>query len=84
MGSSRGAMVRTVMELRKWQEILILVGQEGTNACVKSLGLDTNSSCKSVKNYNTKNLTGVRGVLNMEVTDGGGGGGGGSFVFIVS
>lgn len=35
MGSSRGAMVRTVMELRKGQEIYMLVGQEGNSACVK-------------------------------------------------
>lgn len=35
MGSSRGAMVRVVMELRKGQEVFMLVGQEGTNACIK-------------------------------------------------
>lgn len=35
MGSSRGAMVRVVIELRKGQEVYMLVGQEGTNACIK-------------------------------------------------
>lgn len=35
MGSSRGAMVRIVLELRKGQEIYMAVGQEGANACVK-------------------------------------------------
>lgn len=35
MGSSRGAMVRTVAEFRKGQELFMLVGQEGTSACVK-------------------------------------------------
>lgn len=35
MGSSRGAMVRMVVELRKGQEFYILVGQEGANACLK-------------------------------------------------
>lgn len=35
MGSSRGAMVRTVLELGKGQEIFMLVGQEGSNACLK-------------------------------------------------
>lgn len=35
MGSSRGAMVRMVIELRKGQEFFILVGQEGSNACLK-------------------------------------------------
>lgn len=35
MGSSRGAMVRIVAELRKGQELYFLVGQEGSSACVK-------------------------------------------------
>lgn len=35
MGSSRGAMVRMIVELRKGQEFYILVGQEGSNACLK-------------------------------------------------
>lgn len=35
MGSSRGAMVRLVVDLRKEQELFILVGQEGSNACLK-------------------------------------------------
>ncbi|XP_031358672.1 ALK tyrosine kinase receptor [Photinus pyralis] len=80
MGSSRGAMVRTVVELAKGQEIYVLVGQEGASACVKSLGHQSNSSCKSLRN--DEDLTGVRGVLRMEVGDGGGGGGGGTFVFV--
>lgn len=39
MGSSRGAMVRMVVELRKGQEFYILVGQEGSNACIKVIFL---------------------------------------------
>lgn len=35
MGSSRGAMVRIILELRKGQDIYMSVGQEGANACVK-------------------------------------------------
>lgn len=38
MGSSRGAMVRVVVELRKGQEFYILAGQEGSNACLKASG----------------------------------------------
>lgn len=34
-GSSRGAMVRTVVHLKRKQELIFLVGQEGTNACEK-------------------------------------------------
>lgn len=41
-----------------------------------------NTSC--IINRNDKNLTGVRGVLNMEVHDGGGGGGGATYLFFVS
>lgn len=35
MGSARGAMVRFVMELRKGQQFYVLVGQEGTSACLR-------------------------------------------------
>jgi hypothetical protein len=40
MGSSRGAMVRVVVELRKGQEIYMLVGQEGNSACVKVFNIN--------------------------------------------
>ncbi|KAJ8931560.1 hypothetical protein NQ314_015507, partial [Rhamnusium bicolor] len=73
VGSSRGAMVRTVVELRKGQEIFMLVGQEGTNSCVKSLGFQANSSCHSDKIIGT----GIRGVLSMDINDTIAGGGGG-------
>lgn len=35
MGSSRGAVIRTVVELNKGQELYMLVGQEGTDACIR-------------------------------------------------
>jgi anaplastic lymphoma kinase len=80
MGSSRGAMVRVVVELRKGQEIYMLVGQEGNSACVKSLGHEGNSSCLTVKNETA--VKGIRGVLYMNINDGGGGGGGATYVFL--
>ncbi|XP_008194070.1 tyrosine-protein kinase receptor isoform X2 [Tribolium castaneum] len=80
MGSSRGAMVRVVLELRKGQEIYMLIGQEGTSACVKSLGHEGNSSCSSVKNDDR--VKGIREFLNMTINDGGGGGGGATFLFL--
>ncbi|XP_025832818.1 ALK tyrosine kinase receptor [Agrilus planipennis] len=87
MGSSRAAMVRTVMELYKGQEIYFLVGQEGSNACYKSLGHMGNSSCS--KSYNldgrSKNLTtAIRMIQKMEILDGGGGGGGGTFMYYLN
>jgi anaplastic lymphoma kinase len=82
MGSSRGAMVRVVVELRKGQEIYMLVGQEGNSACVKSLGHEGNSSCLTVKNETA--VKGIRGVLYMNINDGGGGGGGATYVFLVT
>ncbi|XP_060520697.1 tyrosine-protein kinase receptor [Cylas formicarius] len=79
-GSSRGAMVRTVMELKKGQEMYILVGQEGSSACPKVLGQTTNSSCSS--NRDEPISGGVRGVLQLQINDSGGGGGGATFLFI--
>lgn len=35
MGSSRGAMVRIVLDLKEGQHLYISVGQEGANACIK-------------------------------------------------
>ncbi|RZC40680.1 MAM domain containing protein, partial [Asbolus verrucosus] len=80
MGSSRGAMVRVVIELRKGQEIYMLVGQEGTSACVRTLGHQSNSSCLSDKNNIV--AKGIRGVPYMDINDGGGGGGGATYVFL--
>ncbi|CAH0545803.1 unnamed protein product [Brassicogethes aeneus] len=79
MGSSRGALVRTVLELRKHQEVFILVGQEGNSACYKSLDRRGNSSCYSDRNITS---TGIRAVYNLDINDSGGGGGGGTFIFL--
>ncbi|XP_017768942.1 PREDICTED: leukocyte tyrosine kinase receptor [Nicrophorus vespilloides] len=84
MGSSKGAMIRVVLELRKGQELYMLIGQEGTSACVKILGDKTSSACRPMRGTNYDNISGIRGVLNMEIADGGGGGGGATFLFIKS
>ncbi|KRT83614.1 protein kinase, partial [Oryctes borbonicus] len=81
MGSSRGAMVRIILDLKKGQDLYIAVGQEGANACIKSLGHHTNSSCESVSSSRGQNMTGIKGVLYTEVNDGGGGGGGATYMF---
>lgn len=52
MGSSRGAMVRMVVELRKGQEFYILVGQEGSDACLKVSKLACDGgSCELLSTY---------------------------------
>ncbi|KAG5888425.1 hypothetical protein JTB14_020200 [Gonioctena quinquepunctata] len=79
MGSSKGATIRTVMDLKRGQEIYMLVGQEGSNACFKSLSTQKNSSCHSDEHFHT----GIRGVLYLDINDSGGGGGGGTYIFMV-
>ncbi|XP_057655482.1 tyrosine-protein kinase receptor isoform X1 [Diorhabda carinulata] len=78
MGSTKGAVLRTVLELKEGTEIYMLIGQEGTSSCVKSLGSQRNSSCHSNQSFGT----GIRGVLNLSINDSGGGGGGGTFIFL--
>ncbi|XP_022918243.1 tyrosine-protein kinase receptor [Onthophagus taurus] len=86
MGSSRGAMVRVILELGKGQELYMAVGQEGTSACVKSLNYhgDTPSSCQSVVIHNRIENSTIKDLLHMEVLDGGGGGGGATSLFVIS
>jgi anaplastic lymphoma kinase len=38
VGSSRGAVAISVLELHKDEEIYILVGQNGEHACIKTMG----------------------------------------------
>ncbi|KAM7344585.1 anaplastic lymphoma kinase [Cochliomyia hominivorax] len=87
VGSSRGAVAVAVLELHKNEELYILVGQQGENACIKSLGykedgcgsndpdLDLSKYSFSSKQHMLKNM-------NLEY--GAGGGGGGSYVFLLN
>ncbi|KAF5298515.1 hypothetical protein FQR65_LT00057 [Abscondita terminalis] len=70
-----------VREVEEWDHQGVL-WYERLWICARSLGHQSNSSCKSLRNDDLKNLTGVRGVLKMEVADGGGGGGGATYVFL--
>ncbi|XP_066255961.1 tyrosine-protein kinase receptor isoform X2 [Euwallacea similis] len=78
MGSSRGAQVRAVLKLEKGQEIYLLVGQEGSSACIKFLGQSNNCSVSNEQFSNKSLLHVIRG---YDIIDSGGGGGGGTFVF---
>ncbi|XP_077284525.1 anaplastic lymphoma kinase isoform X2 [Arctopsyche grandis] len=95
-GSSRGASVMALLELRKGQVLYALVGQQGSSACIKTLSVLTESNCKY---YNSTNGSDgqvsstdtapyyhskTHEVYNTVVQDGGGGGGGGTFLFLMN
>lgn len=85
VGSSRGALAVSVLELHKDEEIYFLIGQKGEHACIKSMGYrdkecepKDNDSPDQPRNSKTKQ------VKNMVIEDGAGGGGGASYVFVVN
>lgn len=86
-GSSRGAIVTSVLELHKDEEIQILVGQSGEHACVKSMGIPDPACILMNKKYSEQskhlNLK-LKALAETSFENGGGGGGGGSYVFLVS
>lgn len=84
VSSSRGAIVSSVIELHKDEEINVLVGQMGENACIKSMGMhDERCSSKQI-DLSLDSKTRLINNLKHELLDGGAGGGGGaSFVFLV-
>lgn len=85
VGSSRGAMVLSVLELHKDEEIYILVGQSGEHACIKSMGLRDESCETKNKQYASDQFTSkTQQVKNTVIEDGAGGGGGGTYVFLLN
>ncbi|XP_067626535.1 tyrosine-protein kinase receptor isoform X2 [Eurosta solidaginis] len=87
VGSSRGAMAVSVLELHKSEELYILVGQQGENACIKSLsireegcGADTPELDLSKYSFSSKQHM----VKNIYIENGAGGGGGGSYIFLLN
>lgn len=87
VGSSRGAMAVSVLELHKNEELYILVGQQGENACIKSLSAGREEGCGvdgeelDLSKYSFSSKQHM--VKNIYIENGAGGGGGGSFVFLV-
>lgn len=87
VGSSRGAMAISVLELHLDEEIHFLIGQKGEHACIKSMGY-RERECEPLLN----GLTGADGesnsktkqVKNIVIEDGAGGGGGATYVFILN
>ncbi|XP_015594749.1 ALK tyrosine kinase receptor isoform X1 [Cephus cinctus] len=84
MGSTLGALVQGIIELEKGQQIYFMVGQPGSDACPKNLGLKTHY-CQSSTQTKVSSSSGtssiVREVKNIKLKDGGGGGGGATYIF---
>ncbi|XP_076635362.1 anaplastic lymphoma kinase isoform X1 [Colletes latitarsis] len=85
MGSTLGALVRGVVELEKGEQLYFMVGQPGSNACPKSLGLIEDSCQTGGSHPYGSSLTGItsaiNAVKNIKIKDGGGGGGGATYIF---
>lgn len=87
VGSSRGAVSVAVLELHKNEELYFLVGQQGENACIKSMGIHKEAGCGTehdldLAQYSFRSKTDM--VKNIFIENGAGGGGGGSFVFLLN
>ncbi|XP_012145693.1 anaplastic lymphoma kinase isoform X2 [Megachile rotundata] len=84
MGSALGALVRGVIEMEKGEQLYFMIGQPGTDACPKNLGLSINS-CQSNQSYGLSLSSGsaskVHEVRKIKIRDGGGGGGGATYIF---
>lgn len=75
VSSSRGTIVSSVLELHKDEEIHILVGQSGENACIRSMGFQ-DDACAALSS-DTEDMRGaghnIRRVNDMYIENGGGG-----------
>lgn len=87
VGSSRGSVAVAVLELLKNEELYFLVGQQGENACIKSMGVHKEAGCGTehdldLGQYSFRSKQDM--VKNIYIENGAGGGGGGSFVFLLN
>ncbi|KAL4127258.1 hypothetical protein QTP88_011437 [Uroleucon formosanum] len=80
MGISKGATAIAVVELSKHQQLHILVGQEGGDACRKTFE-KRDDACQQEQYFRTGSA--LKELHDLRLLNGGGGGGGGSFVFTV-
>ncbi|XP_024885516.1 leukocyte tyrosine kinase receptor [Temnothorax curvispinosus] len=83
IGITLGAFVRGVIELQKGDQLYFMMGQEGTNACAKNLGLKT-TTCQSSDQIDLslqQTSSKVREVKKIEFKNPGGGGGGATAIF---
>lgn len=83
MGSSRGALTISILELHKDEEIYFLVGQKGEHACIKSMGYrDKECEPKDHELADQLRNSKTKQVRNMIIEDGAGGGGGATYVYV--
>jgi len=76
-----------VLELHKHEELYFLVGQQGENACIKSMGVLKEPGCGTdhdldLGQYSFRSKQDM--VKNIYIENGAGGGGGGSYVFLLN
>ncbi|XP_034653781.1 ALK tyrosine kinase receptor [Drosophila subobscura] len=87
VGSSRGSVAVAVLELHKNEELYFLIGQQGENACIKSMGAPKEAGCGTdhdldLAQYSFRSKQDM--VKNIYIENGAGGGGGGSYVFLLN
>ncbi|EDV37465.1 uncharacterized protein Dana_GF13459, isoform C [Drosophila ananassae] len=87
VGSSRGSVAVAILELHKHEELYFLVGQQGENACIKSMGLHKEPGCGTdhdldLAQYSFRSKQDM--VKKIYIENGAGGGGGGSYVFLLN
>ncbi|XP_047037658.1 ALK tyrosine kinase receptor isoform X2 [Helicoverpa zea] len=85
-GVSHAAAVRALVELHKSERVYILIGQQGLNACKKTLSAQEGQHECSRRQANETRMeftSKTHEVRNTNVSDGGGGGGGATYVFLL-
>ncbi|XP_045532211.1 ALK tyrosine kinase receptor isoform X1 [Pieris brassicae] len=84
-GVSHGAQARGLFELHRSEKIYMLIGQQGLNACKKTLSAQESHECSRRESNETYQIftSKTHEVRNTHVNDGGGGGGGATYVFLL-
>ncbi|CAH2098912.1 unnamed protein product [Euphydryas editha] len=85
-GVSHGAQARGLFELHKGERLYMLVGQQGLNACKKTLSAQESQECykRDANDTSVVFTSKTHEVRNTHVNDGGGGGGGATYVFLLN
>ncbi|XP_026501765.1 tyrosine-protein kinase receptor [Vanessa tameamea] len=84
-GVSHAAQARGLFELHRGERLYLLLGQQGMNACKKTLSAQESQECSRRDSNETAIVftSKTHEVRNTHVNDGGGGGGGATFVFLL-
>ncbi|CAG9573024.1 unnamed protein product [Danaus chrysippus] len=83
-GVSHGSSARGLFELHRGEKVYMMIGQQGMNACKKTLSAQESQECSRRANESTQVFTSkTHEIRNTHVNDGGGGGGGATYVFLM-